>query len=79
MTKETIRIQLLEIFKTVFENPNIEINDTTTAKDIEEWDSINHIQLVVQIETFFKIKFSSKEILSWNTVGHMIDSILNKL
>jgi acyl carrier protein len=79
MTREAVSIQLQEIFKALFENSSIEINDNTTAKDIDEWDSINHIQLVVKIESNFKIKFTAKEIMSWNSVGNMIDSISSKL
>lgn len=79
MTREAVHNQLLEIFRTMFENPSLEIYDHTTAKDVDEWDSINHIQLVVKIETFFKIKFTAKEIMSWNTVGQMINGIMAKL
>ncbi len=68
-----------EIFKDVLDNENLVLNDNTTANDIEEWDSLSHIQLVVAIEKSFKIKFTSSEILSWENVGEMINSILERI
>lgn len=63
------------LFRDVLENDDIVLTNETTAHDIEEWDSINHIYLVVEIEKHFEIKFSSSEILQWQNVGEMIDSV----
>lgn len=78
MDKNQILADVQEIFRDVLDNEEIEINYETVADDIEEWDSLSHIQLVVAIEKHFKIKFSSKELMEWKTVGDMIDCITNK-
>ena len=78
MEKKVIMTEIQEIFREVLDNEEIEINFETVADDIEEWDSLSHIQLIVAIEKQFKIKFSSKELMEWKTVGDMIDCICSK-
>ena len=63
---------LLPIFRDVFENDEIEISETTVAADIPEWDSLNHIYLVVAIEKHFNVKFTTHQIQSWQSVGDII-------
>ena len=79
MNKNDILIKLNEVFCDVFDNKDIVITEETVAEDIEEWDSLSHIQLIKEIEKEFGIKLSSKEILSWDDVGEMIDAIFEKL
>lgn len=67
MTKNEIMVQIQEIFCDVLDNEDIVLTDTTTSDDIEEWDSLSHIQLVVSIEKSFKLKFTAADISSWGT------------
>lgn len=76
---EKIILELNEIFQRIFDNSNLTIREDTTAKDIEEWDSLNHIQLIVAIERHFQIKFTSSEILIWKNVGEICKAIQNRL
>ena len=75
MQRVEIFNRLREIFIDVMENEEIELDDFTTANDIDEWDSLTQILLVVAIEKAFDIKFTALEITSWPNVGSMVDCI----
>ena len=70
--------QIQEIFRDQLDDDSLILTDETTANDVEDWDSLTHIMLVVAIEKHFKIKFTSNEILSWKNVGEMIECISKK-
>lgn len=76
MERSEIYDKLNEIFRDILDNDEIELQDETTANDIEEWTSLTHIQLIVEIEKAFSLRFTSEEILEWNNVGEMVDSII---
>ena len=78
MKIEDILKQVNEIFIDTLDNDQVIITETTTANDVDEWDSLTHIQLVVAIEKHFKIRFTSKEIQSWNNAGEMLTCIREK-
>ena len=78
MERQEIFAKLTEIFQDVLDNDEIVVTADTKADDIEEWDSLTNIQLVVAIEKAFGIKFKSSEIMSWSNVGEMVDSICTK-
>jgi acyl carrier protein len=68
-----------DIFIDVLDDPGIVLKDETSASDIAEWDSLNHIQLVVAIEKSFKQKFTAREIQSWKNVGEMCKALNEKI
>lgn len=78
MDKAEILKEVNNIFADILDNENIVLKEATTAGDIDEWDSLSHIQLIVAIEKHFKIRFTSKEIQSWSNVGEMIDCVKSK-
>lgn len=78
MDKKIVHAELTKIFRDIFDNDDLEITDSTTAADIEEWDSLNHVNLVVAVEKGFKIKFSTKEVKNMENVGEFIHSIIQK-
>ena len=78
MERLEITEKINAIFIDVLDNEDIVITESTIANDIDEWDSLTHIQLVVAIEKYFKIRFTSKEIQSWNDVSEMITCIQEK-
>ncbi len=79
MERKEIYEKLNEIFKDSLDLEEVNLTDETTANDIEEWDSLSHVQLVYDIEEELGVEFSSREIMKWNNVGDMVDSILKKI
>ncbi len=79
MERKEIFEKLTVIFRDVMDNDEIVLEENTTAEDIEEWDSLAHVQLIEKIEEVFGVKFSAKEMNSWEDVGEFVDSIQKKL
>ena len=79
MERQEIFEKLREIFIDILDLDTCELTDETTADDIEEWDSLSHIQLIVAIEKALGIKFTALQIMKWRNVGEMVDSIEEKL
>ena len=79
MNKDEIKEKLSKIFKIVFDNENLEIEDMTSSKDIMEWDSLSYIQFIISIQKYFDIKFNMQEIMKQENVGTLIDTIYEKI
>lgn len=79
MKREEVFEKLLEVFTDVFDDDNIILEETTTSKDIEDWDSLEHINLIVAVEQKFGIKFSMAETTGMKNVGEMVDIILERI
>jgi acyl carrier protein len=77
LNKEKIIKKIIPVFKTVFEDENLEINEKSNSDNVNGWDSLNHIYLVVAIEEEFNIKFLADDIQRWNNVGDMAEYISN--
>ena len=71
--------RLHKVFVTVFDNDSIELNQELTADDVDEWDSLSHINLMIAIELEFGIEFDQSEIQNFANVGELMASIEKKL
>lgn len=71
--------QLTEIFRDYFEDDSIQLDRSTTADDIDGWDSLSHALLIATIENKLKIRFGARELLTFNDVGDLADAISSKL
>ena len=78
MNDDAIWAQLTETFRDVFEDDQVVIAPEMTADDIEDWDSLTHIQLLVAIEQAFRVRFNTGEVAGLENVGEMVDLIRKK-
>ena len=72
MTHEAILEKLNEIFQDIFDDDSLVITETTTANDVEDWDSIEHINLIDAVEKEFGMKFKMQEVSGMKNVGEMV-------
>ena len=79
MTREAVFDKLNEVLRDVFEDDEITVEDSTTAADVDGWDSLEHINLINAVEQEFDIKFNMGQIVSMKNVGEMADIIISKL
>lgn len=79
MSKEEVFVKLNEVFRDVFDDESITVTETTTADDIEEWDSLEHINLLAAVEQEFGMKFNMGQVVSMKNVGEMADIILAQI
>ena len=78
MTHEAILEKLNEIFQDIFDDDSLVITETTTANDVEDWDSIEHINLIDAVEKEFGMKFKMQEVSGMKNVGEMVQIIAER-
>jgi len=71
--------KLNEIFCQVFDEDDLQISPEMTANDVDGWDSLSHINLIVAVESAFKIRFNQKELLTFKNIGDLLASIESKI
>jgi acyl carrier protein len=79
MDETQIYARLTEIFESVFDDDSIQLTPGLTARDVDGWDSLAHIRLMLTVERAFKVKFSTSEIGKLENVGGLVAIIREKL
>ncbi|NMA06998.1 MAG: acyl carrier protein [Ruminococcaceae bacterium] len=79
MNREKIFLTVNEIFREIFDDPELSVTDKTDANDIEDWDSLEQINLLVAMEKEFLIKFSVDDVENLQNVGETVDLIIRKI
>lgn len=79
MSKEEVLERLTTVFRSVFDDEEIVLKEETTAADIDDWDSLEHINLLVAVEQEFNIKFNMNEVSNMKNVGEMVDIIISRI
>ncbi len=77
MTREEVYERLNKVFRDVFDDEDITVSDETTADDIDDWDSFEHINLVVAVEDEFSFKIPMGKVITMKNVGEMVDIIMS--
>ena len=78
MNRQDVHAKLTEVFRYVFDDEEIELTDSTTADDIDDWDSLNHITLIAAVEKEFGLRFTMGEVSGMKNVGEMVDIIMSR-
>ena len=79
MEKSELIDRLTYIFRTTFDEDALVITDELSAGDVDGWDSLSHMLLIVEVERSFSIKFKLKDLNKMKNVGDMIDLIISKI
>ena len=79
MTREEVYETLNGVFQDVFDDESIVVNDDTTSEDVDDWDSLEHINLIAAVEQEFGVKFNMGQVVSMKNVGEMVDIILSQI
>lgn len=79
MNRAEILSRVTDIMRDVFEEDDLVVTEETTSDDVAEWDSTNHVRLMVAVEGEFGITFETREITSPENVGELLDLVESKL
>ena len=83
MSEELLNSEQIEklssIFKVLFNRPDLELNDNLSAKDVPGWDSFNHVNLIINIEEEFSVRFSNEEVGGMQNVGNLKNLLASKI
>lgn len=79
MSRDEIFERLNEVFQDVFDDESIVVDEDTTAEDIEDWDSLEHINLLAAVELEFGVKFNMGQVVTMKNVGAMADIIASQI
>jgi len=79
MMRNEVKKRVIEIASKVFEIPKYEIDENTTYGSIESWDSLNHLNLFLEIEESLGVRFSAEEISKLTSIKKIIDKILERV
>ena len=78
MEEQRLRSQMMETFRDIFGDPDLIITDKTTADDVEAWDSLTHVDLILALERRFRVKFTTGEVSKLHNVGDLVSLIQRK-
>ncbi len=78
MNREQVTAKLTEVFRDVFDDDSIVLTDATSANDIEDWDSLEHINLIGAVERAFRMRFTMREVSGMKNVGEMINILMER-
>lgn len=79
MERNQVLKKINEIFIDIFEDNSIVLNENSTTSDVDAWDSLNHIQMIMAVERHFKIRFKINDLLNFKNVGDLCSGILKEM
>lgn len=79
MTRTAVLSKITEILAELLDNPELQLTEESTADSVEDWDSVNHVKLLIALESDLGIQFATDEVNGVQNVGALIDVIQNKL
>lgn len=79
MNREEVFSKVADICKSVFEDDNLQVSESTTAEDIEAWDSLTHLTLVSELEEAFEVSFTLEEVTGKKNLGELVTALMNHI